>query len=263
VEQTTSSTLPLLAAREILPRLGLTRYTDPQLRDMIAAGVERLSTMRTSSGGLAYWPGSQEPNPFGTAYATLAIVRAQRLGITAPEGMVEGMRDYLVRMVEADRLPHGYGVEVRASIALALAELGALPPAVADSLYDTASGQGTFGTATLALALASLGEQDDRVAALVQTLEGSFDGEGNPVGERGDDFGYYGSDQRTIAQAALALHRLRPQSPELPLLTSNLVRRTSDYTTQGTAYGLLALAARLVGAEEGSGARQRALLDDV
>ncbi|MCX4244785.1 alpha-2-macroglobulin family protein [Paraliomyxa miuraensis] len=263
VEQTTSSTLPLLAAREILPRLGLVRYTDQQLRDMIEAGVERLSTMRTSTGGLAYWPGGYEPNPFGTAYATLAIARAQRLGIEAPEGMIDGMREYLLRMVEADQLPHGYGVEVRASIALALAELDALPPSVADSLFDTASAQGTFGTATLALALSSLPEQDDRVATLVQTLESSFDEEGNLARARDDDdFAWYGSDQRSIAQATLALSRLRPQSTVLPALVSNLMRRTGDYTTQATAYGLLALAERLA-AEEGSGARQRALLDDV
>lgn len=262
VEQTTSSTLPLLAARELLPRLGLTRYSDAALRDMIAAGVQRLSTMRTSSGGLAYWPGGHEPNPFGTAYATLAIARASALGIEVPEGMVDGMREYLVRMVEADQLPHGYGVEVRASVALALAELDALPPGVADALYDTAPQQGTFGTATLALALSSLPAQDDRVAALLGTLESAFDGEGELRSPRTDDFGYYGSDQRSIAQAALALHRLRPTSPVLPSLANNLVRRTSDYTTQGTAYGLLALAER-IGAAETSGARQRALLDDV
>jgi alpha-2-macroglobulin len=262
VEQTTSSTLPLLAAREILPRLGLTRYGDAELRDMIRAGVRRLSTMRTASGGLGYWPGDHEPNPFGTAYATLAIARAQALGIEAPEGMIDGMREYLVAMVQEAQLPHGYGPEVRASIALALAELGALPPSVADALYDTAGAQGTFGTATLALALASLPAQEDRVAALLNALEAAFDEQGNPTASRGDDFGYYGSDQRTIAQAVLALHRLRPSSPVLPTLLGNLLRRVDDYTTQGTAYGLLALSERLAG-KEPHGARQRALLDDV
>lgn len=260
VEQTTSSTLPLLAAREILPRLGLTRYDDEALREMIGAGVKRLSTMRTREGGLAYWPGDSDPNPFGTAYATLAIARAQRLGIEPPEGMLEGMREYLVQMVEAHRLPHGYGVEVRASVALALAELEALPPSIADALYDTVPEQGVFGRATLALALASLPEQDDRVQTLLDGLEKAFDDEGNLVEPRADDFGYYGSDQRTIAQSALALHRLRPGSPVLSRLVSNLLGRDAGYTTQGTAYGLLALSERVQGAE-GSAARQRALLD--
>ncbi|MEM9453961.1 MAG: MG2 domain-containing protein [Myxococcota bacterium] len=262
VEQTTSSTLPLLAAREILPRMGLTRYDDEQLRPMIRAGVERLSTMRTSEGGLAYWPGGTDPNPFGTAYATLAIARAQRLGIEAPEGMIDGMREYLVRMVEARRPPHGYGVEVRASVALALAELEALPPSIADALHDTVPEQGVFGRATLALALSSLPEQDDRVHALLDGIETAFDEQGALLEPRKDDFGYYGSDQRTIAQSALALHRLRPHSAVLPRLVGNLLGRSQGYTTQGTAYGLLALSER-VSAAEGSAARQRALLDDV
>ncbi|MCB9715500.1 MAG: hypothetical protein H6712_16645 [Myxococcales bacterium] len=261
VEQTTSSTLPLLAARDILPRLGLTRFSDEQLRDMIGAGVKRLSTMRTSEGGLAYWPGGYEANPFGTAYATLAIARARRLGIEAPAGMVDDMSEYMVHMLELDSLPHGYGVEVKAMLALALAELDALPPERADALWDTVEQQGVFGTATLALALARLPGQEDRVARLVDMVEGSFDEEGTLLhGRSDDDFQYYGSDQRTIAQSAIALQRLRPGSRLLPLLSAQLVHRTEGYTTHGTAYGLLALAERINDTEV-EAHRQRALLD--
>ncbi|MCH9684464.1 MAG: hypothetical protein K0V04_23720 [Deltaproteobacteria bacterium] len=263
VEQTTSSTLPLLAARDILPRLGVTRFGDDELRKMIKAGVDRLATMRTGGGGLAYWPGGHDPNPFGTAYATLALARAQKLGIAVPEGMLEDIERYMTRMLERDQLPGGYGDEVRASLALALAELEALPLERVDGLWDTASDQGTFGTATLAMALASLPGQDDRVQQLVDTLEGSFDSSGTLTVERkDDDFWYYGSDRRTIAQSALALHRLRPSSSVLPLLVGQLVRETGGYTTQSTAYALLALAERIRD-QEGTAARQRALLDGV
>ncbi|MEM7153394.1 MAG: alpha-2-macroglobulin family protein [Myxococcota bacterium] len=261
VEQTTSSTLPLLAAREILPRLGMTPYDDDELRKMIEAGVVRLSTMRTSAGGLAYWPGGHEPNPFGTAYATLAIARAQELGIEAPEGMVDGMRDYMLSMLESDSLPHGYGVEVRASLALALAELEALPPERADSLWDTVPAQGAFGVGTLALALSTLPGQEDRVESLLDQLEASFGDDGTLRSERkDDDFLYFGSDRRTTAQALIALHRLRPQSRVVPHLVGNLVRMTPGYTTQSTAYSLLALAEKIQD-EDGTASRQRALLD--
>ncbi len=262
VEQTTSSTLPLLAARDILPRLGLTRFGDDQLRDMIAAGVERLSTMRTSAGGLAYWPGGSDPNPFGTAYASLAIARARQIGIEPPEGMVEGMVAYLERMLRRSRLPRGYGEEVRASMALALAELEALPPSAADALHDSADEQGIFGLATLALALSTLEGQEDRVAALLDELEGSFDAEGELSRDRGEDFLYFGSDRRSAAQAAIALARLRPSSAVLPALVHRLVRRTPGYTTQSTAYGLLALAERIRD-NDGEPARQRARLDGI
>ncbi|MBC8074256.1 MAG: hypothetical protein IAG13_38405, partial [Deltaproteobacteria bacterium] len=84
VEQTTSSTLPLLAARELLPRLGFVRFTQQQIDERIRVGVDRLASMRTDSGGLAYWPGDNEPNLYGTAYAMRALVRAEQAGIAAP-----------------------------------------------------------------------------------------------------------------------------------------------------------------------------------
>ena len=40
VEQTTSSTLPLLAARELLPRLGFLRYSQAQIDDRIRVGAQ-------------------------------------------------------------------------------------------------------------------------------------------------------------------------------------------------------------------------------
>ena len=127
---------------------------------VIGAGVKRLSTMRTSEGGLAYWPGGYEANPFGTAYATLAIARARRLGIEAPAGMVDDMSEYMVHMLELDSLPHGYGVEVKAMLALALAELDALPPERADALLPV-----------LAVAVRSLRRPERRAAlAAVVTL---------------------------------------------------------------------------------------------
>src|SRR5262249_32946070 len=85
VEQTTSSTLPLLAARAILPRIGFTRMSDAELKVRIRAGLERLATMKTESGGLAYWPGGTEPNVYGTAYAMRAVILAKEAGVEGPK----------------------------------------------------------------------------------------------------------------------------------------------------------------------------------
>src|SRR5688572_12702417 len=69
VEQTTSSTIPLIAARTLLPWTGVTKMEDAEIKRRIEAGVTRLGTMQTPSGGLAYWPGGGEPNTYGSAYA--------------------------------------------------------------------------------------------------------------------------------------------------------------------------------------------------
>jgi uncharacterized protein YfaS (alpha-2-macroglobulin family) len=92
VEQTTSGTLPLLAAKDILPRIGFTGMTQAELDKRIDAGLKRLATMRTSSGGLGYWPGDSTPNVYGTAYAARAVVMAKRANMRLPDGLLKSSR---------------------------------------------------------------------------------------------------------------------------------------------------------------------------
>jgi hypothetical protein len=242
VEQTTSSTLPLIAARAILPRIGFTRLSDAELMARIKAGLDRLATMRTESGGLAYWPGGTEPNVYGTAYAMRAVVLGTQAGVEAPKGLLEGMRDYL----QGQLLSSSMKPEVQAAIAQSLGELGVLPASAADALNDRRDNKSVFGQASLAIALHALGGQDDRVKALLDAVEQSFDEKGALlVPPASNDFYYYGSPTRTKAQAAIALSRLRPSARILPLLLSQLAESTESYTTQATSYSLLALSEQL------------------
>ena len=246
VEQTTSSTLPLLAARDILPRLGFFRFSRKEIDTMAAAGIKRLSSMKTSSGGLAYWPGGHDPNVYGTAYAMRAVSLAAKEGIEVP-GLLDGMARFLENRLVADSGSRTRDAEVKASIALSLAEADRLPDSAADMLYDTAEQQGAFGLANLALALSTLDNQDERVSDLLDRIEAMFDPQGRLMGEApAGQFYYYGSRTRTKAQAALALVRLRPRSKLIPLLVGELARSTDGYTTQSTAFALLALREHIV-----------------
>ena len=259
VEQTTSSTLPLIAARGILPRIGVTRLGDEELKTRIRAGLERFVTMRTPSGGLAYWPGGDEPNVYGTAYAIRAVVLAQKGGIAPPKGLLEGMKSYL----ESQFFSSSTGPEVEAAIAQSLAETGTLAPSTLDALYETRTKQSVFGLASLAIALHAMPDQEDRVRALLDDLEASFDAEGAlNHAPASNDFYYYGSATRSRAQAAIALGQLRRSSPLLPRLLRDLAERVESYTTQSTAYSLLALSEQLT-STSGDGARVRVALDGV
>ncbi len=239
VEQTTSSTLPLIAARDIAPRIGLDMVSDADLRAKIRAGVERLATMRTPGGGLGYWPGDAQPNTYGTAYAIRALVLAKAAGVEVPDDLLDGMARYLQDRMLADDTPP----EVTAAIAQSLSELGRLDPGASDRLFDSASKQSVFGSASLALALASLPGQDERVRSLLDRIEAGIDERGELVQKvKSDDFYYYGSPTRSKAQAVIALRRLRPASPRLAVLLRDLARSTDQYSTQATSYSLLALA---------------------
>ncbi|MGB1013546.1 MAG: alpha-2-macroglobulin family protein [Nannocystaceae bacterium] len=243
VEQTTSSTLPLLAARDILPRIGLTSMPKKELDKRIKSGIDRLASMRTSGGGLAYWPGGSSPNVFGTAYAIRAVIAAKKANIELPPGLLEGMTSYL----EEQMLKSRTAAEVKAAIAQSLAEVDELSQSSADALYDTMEGQGAFGLASLAIALSHLEGQDDRVKTILDAVESKFDSNGNLVdNSKNDDFYYYGSKTRTKAQALTALGRLRKASTLRPTLTKVLAETTGRYTTQSTAYSLMAVAEQIV-----------------
>ncbi|MCY0988227.1 MG2 domain-containing protein [Nannocystis sp. ILAH1] len=242
VEQTTSSTLPLLAARDILPRIGVGGMTREELDKRIQVGLKRLASMRTSSGGLGYWPGDSVPNVYGTAYAVRALVAAKDAGLGLPDGLLEGVTEYLEQMLLSD----GTEAEVQAAIAHTLSELGALPESAADPLFDRKQHMGVFGLASLAIALNSLKGQEDRVKQLVDEVEASYEADGTLAKTAGyRDFYYFGSPTRTMAQTVIALGRLRPNSVLKAKLTQKLADATEGYTTQATAYSLMAIAEQL------------------
>ncbi len=244
VEQTTSGTLPLLAARDILPRIGFTGMSQEELDKRIEAGLKRLASMRTASGGLGYWPGDTSPNVYGTAYAARAVVAAKQAGVKMPDGLLKAVEDYLQDRLLSD----GVEAEVQAAIAQSLAELGSLPASSADALHDRRNDQGVFGKASLAIALSSLAGQEDRVKALLDEVEAAFDADGKLVKDRNNsDFYYYGSPTRTRAQAAIALGRLRPGTALHTKLVQMLAGETEAYTTQSTAFSLMAVAEQLRG----------------
>jgi uncharacterized protein YfaS (alpha-2-macroglobulin family) len=248
VEQTTSGTLPLLAAKDILPRIGFTGLSQAELDKRIDAGLSRLATMRTASGGLGYWPGDSTPNIYGTAYAARAVVAARRAGIRLPDGLLKSVEDYLLERLLSD----GIEGEVQASIALSLGELGSLPASSADALYDRRGDQGVFGKSNLAIALSTLSGQEDRVKVLLDEVEAAFDAEGKLVKDRrASDFYYYGSDTRSRAQAAIALGRLRPGTTLQTKLVQALAASTDSYTTQSTAFSLMAVAEQIRGLPQG------------
>lgn len=237
VEQTTSSTIPLLAARTILPWTGTTTMEDDELRKRIDAGVARLATMQTSGGGLAYWPGSSEPNVYGSAYAMRALLRARELGIERPK-LIEGVTKFLVGRLNDDGSP-----DQRMSIAEVLASAKELPASSADSLYDSREKLDASGLASLALALSSLPKQEDRVRDVLDRLEASFDAEGAPTKPHDQrDWHYWGSEDRDRAQAVIAFVKLRKGSKTLPVLASRLSKTLERWSTQSTAWSLMALA---------------------
>lgn len=90
IEQTTSSTRPLLYVQALVGQL------DPELLTknggidaMVKHGIERVLSMQTASGGFAYWPGGTRPDSWGTAYATHMLLDAKEAGFDVPQDRLD------------------------------------------------------------------------------------------------------------------------------------------------------------------------------
>ena len=88
IEQTTSSTRPLLYTRALLEATGSGVGVD-EVDAMIQSGIERVASMQTPEGGFAYWPGGTSPYLWATAYATHLLLDARDTGVVLPDGLLD------------------------------------------------------------------------------------------------------------------------------------------------------------------------------
>jgi len=109
IEQTTSSTRPLLFVSKLLPAIDPEIADQDKIDDMVMSGVERLISMQTPSGGFAYWPGGSEPTFWGTAYATHMLIDAQDQGYDIPEEVVNDATRYMLGELDVGRTVGSYG----------------------------------------------------------------------------------------------------------------------------------------------------------
>lgn len=89
IEQTTSTTRPLLYVSHLVGSLDPALAGPGGVEKMVQAGIERILSMQTPSGGFGYWPGDSEPTPWGSAYATHILIDAQRLRYPVPQGRID------------------------------------------------------------------------------------------------------------------------------------------------------------------------------
>jgi uncharacterized protein YfaS (alpha-2-macroglobulin family) len=97
IEQTTSATRPLLYVSSFVQNVDPELVAREKIESMVMGGVNRILSMQTPSGGFAYWPGGQEPTPWGTAYATHLLIDAQKLRYPVPEERVKDAIDWIER----------------------------------------------------------------------------------------------------------------------------------------------------------------------
>jgi uncharacterized protein YfaS (alpha-2-macroglobulin family) len=91
IEQTTSSVFPQLYLDKVVK---LSSDQKIKIEQNIKAGIKRLATFQTHSGGFAYWPGQSDPNSWGTNYGYHFLLEAQKRGYAVPNDLMNNLKKY-------------------------------------------------------------------------------------------------------------------------------------------------------------------------
>lgn len=234
VEQTTSSTLPWLALKEIRGAFPSLSKTDEQFNEAIAAGMTRLLKMQTSEGGLAYWPGEEETNFWGSAYGAMVFARAKKAGLPVPEEEFGRLCKYLSDQLRGSaevNTAYDFSPRVMACYALALA--GRAEPAYHELLFKKRETLSAEMAAMLALAIMESG--GDR--AMAEQLLTPRDG--RPLSDP-----WYGSVARAHGVRLMAWAQFDPKAKLTREIYDALFKLKENghwETTQGNIWALFGI----------------------
>ena len=123
IEQTSSSTRPLLYVSDLVEFIDPSLVADASIDDMVQHGIDRVISMQTPSGGFGYWPGASHPSEWGTAYGTHMLLDARKAGHAVPERALTDAVEWLERKVESQSASPD-GTEAYAAYVLALGGKG-------------------------------------------------------------------------------------------------------------------------------------------
>ena len=81
IEQTTSAVFPQLYLKDLVE---LSSETKTRTELNIKEGIRMIRSFQMANGGLAYWPGSEYPDDWGTCYAGHFMLEAEKKGFLLP-----------------------------------------------------------------------------------------------------------------------------------------------------------------------------------
>jgi len=227
-EQTASSLLPWVVLFEAPDWGSFLGETEASVAQSVRAGVERLLSMQTRSGGLGYWPRSAEPAPWVSAYGAFVLALARAAGIEVPLGEFGELLAYVrAQLVLPGRTDSEFDCLAMAALAVA----GRAEPGIHTQFLETSHKLSAENRALLALAMAVAGEDRDAVGPLLRDRTEPE----NPTHA-------FGSHARVTAirlLASVAAEDLKEAERLYESLQSGRKRGHWD-TTQGNAWALLA-----------------------
>lgn len=247
IEQTTSKVFPLLYFSDIAKIAEPALFKDRSADYFIQEGITKLRSMQMANGAFTYWPGGGRESEWGSIYATHFLVEARKAGYQVPDRTIDKAARHLRNMLRAKLRTeiHRYQLERQAYATYVLALLGKPDKSSMNYLRQAeVHNMSTWAQTLLAGAFAL--SRDINTAMSMMTFE---IGPSQAPRETGGNFN---SSTRENAIMLEVLNEIDPEHPSIPLLVEAIADRLKKhshyyYTTQGTAFGFMALGKSLRG----------------
>lgn len=233
VEQTTSGAFPQLFMEDIFD---LSFNKKQEIEENIKHAIDRLNNFQTTSGGLSYWPGNTEADEWGTNYAGHFMLEAKKKGYALPITFLSNWIRYQQNQARQWRNARTrYNSSLIQAYRLYTLALAGQPELAAMNRLRESGEMSNDAKWRLAAAYALAGKES--VAKdIASTANINF---------KTKDYNYYtyGSPFRNKAMALETMVILGdPQQRELAISLAKNLSSSKWYSTQETAYALLALA---------------------
>ncbi|MEO7044663.1 MAG: hypothetical protein ABI091_05100, partial [Ferruginibacter sp.] len=233
--QTTSAVFPQLVLNQLTD---LSDYQKAQVDRNVRAGISKLQNFQVPDGGFSYWPNGGESDEWGTNYAGHFLLEAQSNGYLVSDNLLQQWKSYQRGKANSwvPSTTNFYGGDLSQSYRLYTLALAKAPELGAMNRLKEFKYLSPEAKWRLAAAY-KLAGQDGIAQSLISGLTTTFDQRKNP--------GFtYGSDTRDEAMVleTLTLLGKRSQAQQLMLAIAAKLSQDYWYSTQTTAYSLIAIA---------------------
>ena len=235
-EQTTSSTIPWIAAKQLRPIAPkFQKHSMAEIEKSIQAGADRLLSMQTVDGGLSYWSGNRTAAPWATSYGGLGLVLCREAGANVPASALDRLAVFLSnQMRNLSKAKSTYDYDTYARALYVLARLGKPEPAYHSKMLEQIDKLSGTARSFLALAVHESG-QDGALAIL------------NAPQPEPEKTGYWMRYRPDDACRLLAWAKISPKADDCELSLTKLLRTRTTRghwrTTWCNAWSLLAMGA--------------------
>ena len=236
IEQTTSGVFPQLVLNQLMD------LKESQLAEIdrnVKAGINRLKSFQTSDGGFSYWPGEGNADEWGTNYGGHFLVEAQAQGYTLPPGILDQWKKYQRNKAGtwAPSTLNFYGGDLTQAYRLYLLALAKSPELGAMNRLKEFKYLSDPAKWRLAAAY-KLSGQPEVANALIQKLGTDV----KPYRQLGGTFGSDLRDKAMILETLTILGQRGRANELVKQIAAQLSDRDHWYSTQTTAYSLIAIA---------------------